>query len=1372
MTQKRRWTDEIRLVGDTRGFIGGMASASFALNQVGMAVGAVARGLAAPVNAAHAFQVSLNQVAAVSQATTAQMSALEAQALDMGASTKFSATEAADAQSFLAMAGLSVQQTMSALPATLALAAAGNLELADAADIATNVLSGYGLATSDLARVTDVIATTAASANTNVQQVGQAMAYVGPVAAAAGLQVEETAAAIGLLGNAGLQGEMGGTALRGAITKLLAPSKEAADVMAQLGVTATDTSGEMLPLRDVIAQFEGVGLTAGDAMTIFGQRAGPGLLALVSQGSGALSTLTTKLDESGGAAQRMADVQQQGLVGAMTNASSAASNLQIIIGQALTPAVSAALVAFTSSARALGEWVRSSDTARVASQGFGTAVAFVAGNAGALTRVAVLLTAAYLAQRNQAVVLRTATVAWGGAVGLARGVASAYRLVVVSTTAAMGLYRAGLLGARAAMLGKAAAVGVARVAMIALRGAIAATGIGALVLLVGTGLAVAWAKWGGAVQGFLAGVWNRFVGAIEVGMGWIQPLAEWAGIKLPASLDTLKFTLDGTGQGLERYADTLEGAYEQHGRATAGIRAMEAAGQEVDPKLRNWTAGLERHIETLGGTVEETDAAADAMAGLGPEVDGAAGSFAEFDRAVVGAGAGVEAFNLAAATVPPVLMKAQTAAEQAQIAFDDWFASVQQSAPLAVGVEFPDAGRLQGGLDLVMGMLEPPASVREALGPTIGQRMLEGLQSTWTPQNVSAIFARAFTGGGGVEGAFKALGAQAGGHISEGLQGFLAKNGDKFGGMFGGMLKGVIGMAIPIIGPALGSLAGWIGGKLFGGPSKEVQAARQSMDQYAASIEDMIGQSQGSIDRYQDWLSAGFTKSHATIVTHFQDLALANGEASQAGVDLWTRYQAAVEDGNQAAIDAVMAQIEAWGGSKEAMDAATAAAAEHAAAMEGVKAQLMGLPTKETVADFELLRETWDAMNPDERAAGFERYIEALTEAREAGIELTEQEQEALEAFEALQEQIDATTERQAAELEALQQRQSAELDALADARTAKLDILADGQRAALEQLRAAQEAELAELRAAQEAELAELRAGRQAALGVLESAIQRELEEERIRVRLRLDLQAAGNDAELQAAARKRAAEAEGRLADSRAMSAAMEAAEERIRARHQKELDEINASWDKKEAVAEARHETEIGDVEKHHENLITEEKEWWAESIAEWTHHFDQERLPALQAAHAKELTELEAAHASQLAEIKANSDAVVAEVASMAARAAAEAVSPPPIVITTIHETVYRGGSAGVGGAPASGGAGGSTWTPYGGERAMGGPVAPGVGYLVGEHRPELFVPDVPGRIEPRPAAGPTEIRLSADDALELIAGRLVRIMPREEARLAR
>ncbi|WP_017602212.1 phage tail tape measure protein [Nocardiopsis lucentensis] len=310
--------------GFTRGVGTGLAGASAAFGPVGAAIGATAGLLGTQMlGAAKDFEAAMNGVRAVTGATGSDFADLEAQAKDLGSTTQFSATEAGQAMEFLGMAGFSTTQIMESLPATLDLAAAGSIDLARAADIASNVLTGFGLAAEDMGQVSDVMAEAAASSNTNILQLGNAFEQVGPIANSAGLSFEETTAALGLLANAGLQGEKGGTALRGALASLTAASDPAQAELDRLGITATKADGTMRPLVDIVRDFENAQLDMGTAVKIFGREAAPGFLAILDQGSDALVEMTGNLGDAEGAAKEMADIRMEGLQGALKSAQSA-----------------------------------------------------------------------------------------------------------------------------------------------------------------------------------------------------------------------------------------------------------------------------------------------------------------------------------------------------------------------------------------------------------------------------------------------------------------------------------------------------------------------------------------------------------------------------------------------------------------------------------------------------------------------------------------------------------------------------------------------------------------------------------------------------------------------------------------------------------------------------------------------------------------------------------------------------------------------------------------------------------------------------------------------------------------------------------------
>ena len=292
-------------------------------------------GFAAGVTFAGAsFQASMKKVQAISGATGADLKRMSDQAKELGIATKFSAKEAADGMSFLAMAGYDANQILESMPGLLDLAAAGELELAEAADIASNVLSAFRYEADQTGRVSDVLAKTAASSNTSVQQLGQAFKKVAPMAGQLGLSVEETAAMIGTLGNVGVQASIAGTSLRTMMARLLDPSREATAVLQKLGVQVFDVDGKLRPLPDIVNELGEAGASASDLVKIFGTEGVLAATTLATEGREKLEGFTESLENAGGAAKSMAEVMMEGLKGAWIELQSAITGLMIAVADA------------------------------------------------------------------------------------------------------------------------------------------------------------------------------------------------------------------------------------------------------------------------------------------------------------------------------------------------------------------------------------------------------------------------------------------------------------------------------------------------------------------------------------------------------------------------------------------------------------------------------------------------------------------------------------------------------------------------------------------------------------------------------------------------------------------------------------------------------------------------------------------------------------------------------------------------------------------------------------------------------------------------------------------------------------------------------
>ena len=327
------------------------------LKDVGQRTFGLSASVAASIGgAAFAFQrfeQSMNRVGAVSGATGDQLAQMSAQAKQLGSTTAFSAKEAAEGMGFLAQAGFKTNEIMSAMPGVLQLAAAGQADLATASDIASNVLSGYGIAASEINRVNNILVKTFTSSNTSLESLGESFKYVAPIARASGLAIEEVSAAIGIMGDAGVQGSQAGTALQGGIAKLLKPSKEAKQILADLGVQVTDSTGRMRPLQEIMQGLAPITNDAAKMIELFGTEAVKGMAALVANATGRFTELKTEIENVGDIAAEVEKKQLAGFTGAWTNFQSAADGVSVAIGEALAPTLALLLQALTD----LANWI-------------------------------------------------------------------------------------------------------------------------------------------------------------------------------------------------------------------------------------------------------------------------------------------------------------------------------------------------------------------------------------------------------------------------------------------------------------------------------------------------------------------------------------------------------------------------------------------------------------------------------------------------------------------------------------------------------------------------------------------------------------------------------------------------------------------------------------------------------------------------------------------------------------------------------------------------------------------------------------------------------------------------------------------------------
>lgn len=290
-------------------------------------------GISAFISTLSKFEQSMASVAAVTRASADEMKAMRDIAKELGATTEFSASQAADALTFLGMAGFSAKQSIAALPAVLDLATASVMGLDSAADIASNVMSGFGIEASKASNVADVLSAASSRANTNVMQLGQAMSTVAPVARSLGIGLEDTSAAIGVLSDAGIQSGRAGTSLRGVLAALSKPTKEAQRALAGLGLTAKDVNPRTNELADVLDKLGAAGLNTSDAMTIFGREAASGALVLIDS-SKRVRELGAELRNVEGEAKLMAEIMRDNLKGDLLGVVSAVEGVIIALGEA------------------------------------------------------------------------------------------------------------------------------------------------------------------------------------------------------------------------------------------------------------------------------------------------------------------------------------------------------------------------------------------------------------------------------------------------------------------------------------------------------------------------------------------------------------------------------------------------------------------------------------------------------------------------------------------------------------------------------------------------------------------------------------------------------------------------------------------------------------------------------------------------------------------------------------------------------------------------------------------------------------------------------------------------------------------------------
>lgn len=343
-----------------------MAGSMAATGAVGMATGtgalyAGARFMGAGID----FDESMSKVQSLARLDkdSDEMKALREQARKLGAETMFSATEAAAGQGFLAMAGFDPKSIIDAMPGLLDMAKAGGNELAETADIASNILTGFGLQANEMGRVGDVLVGAFTRSNVDLGMLGETMKYAAPIASSLGQDIETVAAMAGKLGDAGIQGGMAGTALRSIMNRLSAPPKSAAEAIEKLGLVTADAAGNLRPMPDILkdiydkTQHMGDTERAGIMKAIAGEEAVSALQVLAQQaGTGELQEFIQKLIEAEGESSRTAKVMADNLVGDLDEMRSAWEDLGIGIQEQQNGPMRDLVKRVTGIIRSVSEW--------------------------------------------------------------------------------------------------------------------------------------------------------------------------------------------------------------------------------------------------------------------------------------------------------------------------------------------------------------------------------------------------------------------------------------------------------------------------------------------------------------------------------------------------------------------------------------------------------------------------------------------------------------------------------------------------------------------------------------------------------------------------------------------------------------------------------------------------------------------------------------------------------------------------------------------------------------------------------------------------------------------------------------------------------
>ena len=348
---------------------GDVLKATLCSAAVQQAVGKLAEGLKSAAaycyNVGSSFEAGMSQVGAVSGATADELEALKDRARELGAQTKFTATEASQAMNYMAMAGWDAQQMLDGIGGVMSLAAASGGDLALTSDIVTDAITAFGLKAEDVGHFSDVLAAASANANTNVAMMGETFKYCAPAAGTLGFSIEDVSEAIGLMANSGIKSTMAGTALRTLFTKLSKDVTVTGKSIGEITVHTSNADGSMRSLKDIVNDLRGAfsrlepAERSAQAQALAGTYAYSGFLALMNAGAADVDKLRGAIESCGGASEQMAQTMQDNAAGAVTIMKSALEGLGIAVydhfGEGLTHFVEEVTDVFSSLTQSIEE---------------------------------------------------------------------------------------------------------------------------------------------------------------------------------------------------------------------------------------------------------------------------------------------------------------------------------------------------------------------------------------------------------------------------------------------------------------------------------------------------------------------------------------------------------------------------------------------------------------------------------------------------------------------------------------------------------------------------------------------------------------------------------------------------------------------------------------------------------------------------------------------------------------------------------------------------------------------------------------------------------------------------------------------------------